>query len=81
MSWGWRFEWEEAAYMFQVISNVLLLKSFLCAPYPKIIEGDENNDGGWERPGTWLGCWWVWGEVSGESDSWRNAVMKKEMKV
>lgn len=53
MSWGWRFEWEEAAYMFQVISNVLLLKSFLCAPYPKIIEGDENNDGGWERPGTW----------------------------
>lgn len=39
--------------MFQVISNVLLLKSFSRAPCPKTFEGDENNDsGGPERPGT-----------------------------
>lgn len=57
--------------MFQVISNMLLLKSFLCAPYRKIIEGDENNDsGGRERPGTWLGCWWVWG-VGSEWGKWQ----------
>lgn len=50
--------------MFQVISNVLLLKSFSRAPCCKIIEGDENNDsGGPGRPGTWLGYPWVGGGV------------------
>ena len=53
--------------MFQVISKVLLLKSFSCAPYPKMIEGDENKDSdGRERPGTRLGCQWVWGVVECE---------------
>lgn len=59
--------------MFQVISKVLLLKSFSCAPYPKMIEGDENKDSdGRERPGTWLGCQWVWGVVECEWGTWQS---------